>query len=99
MFCLNFFFLLLQAQGKDFGLIATDVGYNLYVCGNGGSKPKHAVLLAKDVSEETAVKYIDRFLMYYIHTADRLMRTARWLEKLEGGIEVSIFFLYTKCGG
>ncbi|RGB37571.1 hypothetical protein C1646_756737 [Rhizophagus diaphanus] len=76
-----------EAQGKDFGLIATDNGYNLYVCGNGGSKPKHAVLLAKDVSPDTAVKYIDRFLMYYIHTADRLARTARWLEKMEGGIE------------
>ncbi|CAG8513126.1 13704_t:CDS:2 [Funneliformis caledonium] len=76
-----------EAQGKDFGLIATENGYNLYVCGNGGSKPKHAVLLAKDISEETAIKYIDRFLMYYIYTADRLARTARWLEKLEGGIE------------
>ncbi|CAG8467296.1 11382_t:CDS:2 [Funneliformis caledonium] len=76
-----------EAQGKDFGLIATENGYNLYVCGNGGAKPKHAVLLARDVSEETAIKYIDRFLMYYIHTADRLTRTARWLEKMDGGIE------------
>ncbi|CAG8705957.1 6174_t:CDS:2, partial [Acaulospora morrowiae] len=76
-----------EAQGKDFGLIATDKGYNIYVCGNGGSKPKHAVLLAKDVPEELCIKYLDRFLMYYIHTADRLTRTARWLEKLEGGID------------
>ncbi|KAJ3267960.1 hypothetical protein HK104_005541, partial [Borealophlyctis nickersoniae] len=76
-----------EAQGKDFGLIATDKGYNLYVCGNGGSKPKHAVLLAAEIPEETCVKYIDRFLMFYVATADRLMRTARWLEKLPGGIE------------
>ncbi|CAG8603532.1 1912_t:CDS:2, partial [Acaulospora colombiana] len=76
-----------EAQGKDFGLIATDKGYNIYVCGNGGSKPKHAVLLAKDVPEELCIKYLDRFLMYYIHTADRLTRTARWLEKMEGGID------------
>ncbi|CAI2169379.1 11206_t:CDS:2 [Funneliformis geosporum] len=76
-----------EAQGKDFGLIATENGYNLYVCGNGGAKPKHAVLLARDISEETAIKYVDRFLMYYIHTADRLTRTARWLEKMDGGIE------------
>ncbi|CAG8477667.1 9928_t:CDS:2 [Ambispora leptoticha] len=76
-----------EAQGKDFGLIATDKGYNVYVCGNGGSKPKHAVLLAKDVHEELCIKYLDRFMMYYIHTADRLTRTARWLEKMEGGIE------------
>ncbi|KAJ3345536.1 hypothetical protein HDU83_003954 [Entophlyctis luteolus] len=76
-----------EAQGKDFGLIATDKGYNLYVCGNGGASPKHAVLLAADVPEALAIKYLDRFLMYYIATADKLQRTARWLEKLEGGID------------
>ncbi|KAI8140686.1 hypothetical protein BJV82DRAFT_562192 [Fennellomyces sp. T-0311] len=75
-----------EAQGKDFGCIATDKGYNVYVCGNGGSKPKHAELLVADVSEELAIKYLDRFLMYYIMTADKLTRTARWLEKMEGGI-------------
>jgi nitrite reductase (NADH) large subunit len=76
-----------EAQGKDFGLVATENGYNLYVCGNGGAKPRHADLLAADIDEETAVKYIDRFLSYYISTADKLTRTSVWLEKLEGGID------------
>ena len=76
-----------EAQSKDFGLIATEKGYNLYVCGNGGSKPRHADLLAADLDEATALKYIDRFLMYYIMTADRLTRTSVWLENMEGGIE------------
>jgi NAD(P)H-dependent nitrite reductase large subunit/NAD(P)H-dependent nitrite reductase small subunit len=76
-----------EAQSKDFGLIATEAGYNLYVCGNGGSKPRHADLLAADLDEETATRYIDRFLMYYVQTADRLTRTSVWLEKLEGGLE------------
>ncbi len=76
-----------EAQSKDFGLIATEKGYNLYVCGNGGSKPRHADLLASDVDEETVIKYIDRFLMYYIRTADKLMRTSVWIEKLEGGVD------------
>jgi nitrite reductase (NADH) large subunit len=76
-----------EAQSKDFGLIATEKGYNLYVCGNGGAKPRHADLLAADLDEETALKYIDRFLLYYIQTADRLTRTSVWLEKMEGGIE------------
>ncbi len=76
-----------EAQGKDFGLIATEKGYNLYVCGNGGAKPRHADLLAADLDEETAIKYIDRFLMYYTQTADRLTRTSVWLDKMEGGIE------------
>ncbi len=76
-----------EAQSKDVGLIATEHGYNLYVCGNGGAKPRHADLLASDIDEETAIRYIDRFVMYYIMTADRLTRTSVWLEKLEGGIE------------
>ena len=76
-----------EAQGKDFGLIATEKGYNLYVCGNGGVRPRHADLLAADLDEETALQYLDRFLMYYIRTADRLTRTSVWLENLEGGIE------------
>jgi nitrite reductase (NADH) large subunit len=76
-----------EAQSKDFGIIATEKGWNVYVCGNGGSKPRHADLLAADVDTETAVRYIDRFLMFYIRTADRLTRTSVWLDKMEGGIE------------
>lgn len=76
-----------EAQSKDVGLIATENGYNLYVCGNGGSKPRHAELLATDLDEDTAIRYVDRFLMYYISTADKLTRTSVWREKLEGGIE------------
>ena len=76
-----------EAQGKDFGLVATENGYNLYVCGNGGARPRHADLLAADIDEPTAIAYIDRFLMYYIMTADKLTRTAVWIDKLEGGVE------------
>jgi nitrite reductase (NADH) large subunit len=76
-----------EAQGKDFGLIATEKGYNLYVCGNGGMKPQHAQLLAEDLDEAMVVKYVDRFLMFYIRTADRLQRTATWLNNLDGGLD------------
>ena len=76
-----------EAQGKDFGLIATEKGYNLYVCGNGGARPRHADLLASDLDEDTAIRFLDRFLMYYIRTADRLTRTSVWLESMVGGIE------------
>lgn len=76
-----------EAQSKDFGIIATENGWNLYVCGNGGMKPQHAVLLAADLDKETLIKYLDRFLMFYIRTANRLERTATWFNKLEGGIE------------
>jgi nitrite reductase (NADH) large subunit len=75
-----------EAQSKDFGIIATEKGWNLYVGGNGGSKPQHAVLLAADLDSDTCISYIDRFLMFYIKTADPLARTATWLNKLDGGI-------------
>lgn len=75
-----------EAQSKDFGIIATEKGYNLYLCGNGGSKPQHAFLFAQDLDEDTVIKYLDRFLMFYIKTADPLERTATWYNKLEGGV-------------
>lgn len=75
-----------EAQSKDFGIIATEKGWNLYVCGNGGSKPQHALLLAADIDSQTCIKYLDRFLMFYIKTADPLTRTATWLNKMDGGI-------------
>ncbi len=76
-----------EAQSKDFGMIATEKGWNLYVCGNGGATPRHADLLAADLDEDTCIRYIDRFVMYYIQTADKLTRTARWVEQMDGGIE------------
>ncbi|MGO4471644.1 nitrite reductase large subunit NirB, partial [Arthrobacter sp. M-10] len=76
-----------EARGKDVGVIATSEGWNLYVGGNGGANPAHAQLLAGGLDDETLVKYIDRYFMYYIRTADRLQRTARWQEELDGGLE------------
>jgi nitrite reductase (NADH) large subunit len=76
-----------EARGKDVGVIATEAGWNLYVAGNGGMTPKHAQLLASDLDDVTLVRYIDRFLMFYIRTASRLQRTAPWLDELDGGLD------------
>ncbi len=76
-----------EAQSKDVGIIATENGWNLYVCGNGGMKPRHADLFAQDLDDTTLIQYIDRFLMFYIRTADKLQRTSVWLESLEGGLD------------
>jgi nitrite reductase (NADH) large subunit len=76
-----------EAQGKDVGLIATDKGWNLYVCGNGGMKPRHAELLASNLDEAQVVQLVDRFLMFYVRTGDRLQRTSTWRENLEGGLD------------
>jgi len=76
-----------EAQGKDIGVIATEKGWNLYVCGNGGMKPRHAELLASDLSKDELVRTIDRVLMFYVRTADRLQRTSTWRDNLEGGLD------------
>ena len=76
-----------EAQGKDLGIIATDAGWNMYVGGNGGMKPRHADLFAADLDTATLIKYIDRYLMFYIRTADKLQRTSTWLTSLDGGVD------------
>jgi nitrite reductase (NADH) large subunit len=76
-----------EAQSKDVGVIATETGWALYVCGNGGMRPRHADVLATGLDRETLIRYVDRFLMFYCRTADRLQRTSVWLENMEGGIE------------
>lgn len=76
-----------EAQGKDIGVIATEKGWNLYICGNGGMKPRHAELFASDLAKEELVRMIDRVLMFYVRTADRLQRTSTWRENLEGGLD------------
>jgi nitrite reductase (NADH) large subunit len=76
-----------EARSKDFGVIATEQGWNLYVGGNGGFTPRHADLLVSDVDTETLIRTIDRFLMFYVRTADRLQRTSVWIEAMEGGLD------------
>ena len=76
-----------EARSKDFGVIATEHGWNLYVGGNGGFTPRHAELLVSDVDTATLVRTIDRFLMFYVRTAERLQRTAPWIEAMEGGLD------------
>lgn len=76
-----------EAQSKDIGIIATETGWNLYVCGNGGMKPRHADLFATGLDKATLITYIDRLLMFYVRTANRLQRTSVWMENMEGGLD------------
>ncbi|MGW1727778.1 nitrite reductase large subunit NirB [Streptomyces sp. NPDC002306] len=76
-----------EAQSKDFGIIATSTGWNLHIGGNGGMTPRHGDLLAAGLDRDTLIRTIDRFLMFYIRTADRLERTSLWLERIEGGLD------------
>ncbi|PTY36242.1 nitrite reductase large subunit [Saccharospirillum sp. MSK14-1] len=86
-----------EAQSKDIGVIATENGWNLYVCGNGGMKPRHADLFATDLDDVHLIRTIDRLLMFYVRTADRLQRTARWMESLEGGLDYLTDVILNDC--
>ncbi|WP_218310083.1 nitrite reductase large subunit NirB [Alteromonas antoniana] len=88
-----------EAQSKDIGIIATEKGWNLYVCGNGGMKPRHGDLFATDLNDTTLQKYIDRILMFYAKTADRLQRTSVWMENLEGGLSYLQDVIINDCLG
>ncbi len=77
-----------EARGKDFGVIAVEGGWNLYICGNGGANPKRPCFWPSKIDKETVFKSMDRFLMYYIRTAGPLVRTSTWLEKLDGGLRL-----------
>jgi len=76
-----------EAQSKDVGVIATENGWSLYVCGNGGMKPRHGDLFATGLDDDGLIQYIDRFLMFYVRTADRLQRTSVWMNNLDGGLD------------
>ncbi len=88
-----------EAQSKDVGVIATDKGWNLFVGGNGGMRPRHAELFATDIDDATLVAYIDRILMFYVRTADRLQRTSVWMESLEGGLSYLQQVIIDDCLG
>jgi nitrite reductase (NADH) large subunit len=76
-----------EARGKDVGVIATAGGWNVYVGGNGGANPRHADLLAEDLSDDALVAVMDRFLAFYVRHGDRLQRTAPFVADFPGGIE------------
>ncbi|MCJ8304042.1 nitrite reductase large subunit NirB [Shewanella sp.] len=88
-----------EAQSKDIGVIASDKGWNLFVGGNGGMRPRHGDLFATDLSTADLVTYIDRILIFYAKTAARLQRTSVWLESLEGGLDYLKSVVIDDCLG
>ncbi len=74
-----------EASIKDFGVIATESGWDLLVGGNGGVKLRGTDLLCKVASEAEVLKYCAAFLQLYREEARYLERTAPWIERV--GIE------------
>jgi nitrite reductase (NADH) large subunit len=67
---------------KDFGIVAIDGGWELYVGGNGGIKVRVGDLLATVKTEEEVFEYAESFMQHYRETARYLERTSHWIDRL-----------------
>ena len=67
---------------KDFGVIAVDSGWELYVGGNGGIKVRVCDLLGKVTTAEEVLEYCGAFVQLYREGARYLERTAPWAERV-----------------
>ncbi|MCA1939903.1 MAG: nitrite reductase large subunit NirB [Caenispirillum bisanense] len=71
-----------EATIKDFGVVATDGGFDLYVGGNGGIKVRACDLLCKVTTEAEVHEYVGAFMQLYREEARYLERTAPWIERV-----------------
>jgi nitrite reductase (NADH) large subunit len=71
-----------EASIKDFGVIATESGWDLLVGGNGGITVRVTDLLAKVTSEAEVLEYCAAYMQLYREEARYLERTAPWIERV-----------------
>ncbi len=71
-----------EATIKDFGVIATESGWDLHVGGNGGITVRVTDLLAKVATEAEVLEYCAAFMQLYREEARYLERTAPWIERV-----------------
>jgi nitrite reductase (NADH) large subunit len=70
-----------EATIKDFGVVAIDGGWELYVGGNGGVKVRAAELLCRVKTEDEVMEFAQAFLQYYREQAKWNERTAEWVQR------------------
>jgi nitrite reductase (NADH) large subunit len=71
-----------EATIKDFGVIATENGWDLHVGSNGGIKVRVTDLLAKVATGDEVLEYAAAFMQIYREEAWYLERTAPWVERV-----------------
>jgi nitrite reductase (NADH) large subunit len=71
-----------EATIKDFGVVATESGWDLHVGGNGGITVRVTDLLAKVATEAEVLEYCSAFMQLYREEAHYLERTAPWIERV-----------------
>ena len=71
-----------EATIKDFGVVAVDSGWELYVGGNGGVKVRAADFLVRVETADEVREYCAAFMQVYREEARYLERTAPWIERV-----------------
>ena len=67
---------------KDVGFVGMKNGWKVLVGGNGGGKPRLAIEIAKDLSEEAAMSLLDRIIAFYKSNAKPNQRLGAMIEKM-----------------
>ncbi len=71
-----------EATIKDFGVVAVDSGWELYVAGNGGMKVRVSEFLTKVETEDEVMEYAGAFMQLYREEGRHNERTAPWIERV-----------------
>ncbi|MBP1157434.1 MULTISPECIES: nitrite reductase large subunit NirB [unclassified Paenibacillus] len=71
-----------EATIKDFGVVAIDGGWELYIGGNGGVRVRASDLMWKVKTEEEVFEYSAAFMQYYRESAKWNERTSEWVQRV-----------------
>jgi nitrite reductase (NADH) large subunit len=71
-----------EATIKDFGVVATESGWDLHAGGNGGITVRVTDLLAKVTTADEVLEYCAAYMQLYREEARYLERTAPWVERV-----------------
>lgn len=67
---------------KDIGLVGMKNGWKLYVGGNGGARPRLALELMNNISDEEALSAIDRIIKFYKENGKKNQRIGGLIDEI-----------------
>lgn len=67
---------------KDIGIVGNDGGWEVFIGGNGGIKPRIADSFCKVKTDEELVEVCSAVMQYYRETGNYLERTSEWVERI-----------------
>lgn len=67
---------------KDIGIVGNDGGWEVFIGGNGGIKPRIADSFCKIKTDEELIEVCSAVMQYYRETGNYLERTSEWVERM-----------------